>query len=182
MRTLLTTLIAVIALAALGCTAQTVDDSTITAKVKTKLAADTRTSAIKIEVETVNGVVTLTGSVPTDGEKSAAEQVAKNTEDVKSVANRIAVAPAATMGNVVGDKVGDTAAATGAAISDATILTKIKSKFVADGIIGTNVDVTNGVVLLKGMVDNKQEKTKAVELAKTTEGVKSVNDKLTIKK
>ncbi|MDQ3012448.1 MAG: BON domain-containing protein [Acidobacteriota bacterium] len=182
MRILLTTLLAVIALTALGCTAQTVDDSTITAKVKTKLAADTRTSAIKIEVETVNGVVTLTGSVPTDGEKSAAEQVAKNTEDVKSVTNRIAVTPAASMGNVVGDKVGDTATTTGAAISDATILTKIKSKFVADGIIGTNVDVTNGVVLLKGVVDNKQEKTKAVELARTTEGVKSVDDKLTIKK
>ena len=182
MKMLLTTLIAVLALAGLGCTAQTVDDSTVTTKVKSKLAADTRTSAIKIEVETVNGVVTLKGSVPTEGEKSAAEQIAKNTEDVKSVANKIVVTPAATMGNVVGDKIGETAGAAGAAISDATILTKIKSKFVADGIIGTNVDVTNGVVLLKGVVDNAREKTKAAELAKTTEGVKSVDNKLTIKK
>lgn len=189
MRTLLVTLLTVLALAALGCNSATVSDSAITTKVKTKLAADTRTSAIKIEVETVNGVVTLTGAVPTEAEKSAAEQIAKATEDVKSVTNRLTVQPgvsnvdkAAGAVDAAGDKAAGAAHGVGAAASDATILTKIKSQLVAAGIIGTNVDVTNGAVVLKGEVDNAQEKARAEAIAKKTEDVKSVTNQLTIKK
>jgi osmotically-inducible protein OsmY len=35
----------------------------------------------------------LTGTVPTQSEKSAAEEIAKSTEGVKSVDNKIAVSP-----------------------------------------------------------------------------------------
>ena len=48
-----------------GCSTLAVDDSTITVKVKGKLAADSQTSAIKIGVDTKNGIVTLSGTVPT---------------------------------------------------------------------------------------------------------------------
>jgi BON domain len=94
MKALLITLLAISALGVASCKSpQPVDDSVITTKVKSKLAADTRTSAIKISVETTNGVVALTGTVPTQSEKSAAEEIAKSTEGVKSVDNKIAVNP-----------------------------------------------------------------------------------------
>lgn len=182
MKIMLVILATALALAAFGCSTATVSDSAITTKVKTKLAADTRTSAIKIEVETVNGVVTLTGAVPTAAEKAAAGEIARATEDVKSVTNNLAVQPGVSNTGIAADKAGDAATAAGATGSDALILSKIKAKYVAEGIIGTNVDVTNGVVMLKGEVDNAQEKTKAGELARTTEDVKSVDNQLTIKR
>jgi hypothetical protein len=71
-------------------------DPGITTAVKSKLAADERTSAMKIDVDTNQKVVTLNGTVQTEAEKAAAEQVAKNTEGVTSVVNRLTVAPTAT--------------------------------------------------------------------------------------
>jgi len=175
MKILLVTLLTVLALTFFGCATSTMDDTSITTKVKSKLAADTDTSAIRIGVETNNGVVTLNGEVPTATEKSKAEQLAKNTEGVTRVVNNIMVSPRTTASPGIGEK-------TGEAMSDATILTKIKTQYLAEGIIGTNVDVTDGAVVIKGEVENTAEKTKAEDIAKKTDGVKSVKNQLTIKK
>src|ERR1044071_9140821 len=139
MRRLFPILIAAVVLIIVGCS-QTANDSAVTAKVKTKLAADTETSAIKIGVETNNGVVTLSGEVPTDKEKSKAEQLAKNTDGVKRVVNEIKVSPESTSASNFGEKAGEAAKNVGETISDAAILAKLKSKLIADGITGTNVD------------------------------------------
>lgn len=163
-----------------GCNSQAIDDSAITAKVKSKLATDSQTSAIKISVETNGGVVTLTGNVPSDTEKSKAETLAKSTDGVKRVQNEIKVTPESS--STVGDKAGETAKEAGEAISDAAILTKLKAKLLADGITGTDVDVTNGAVVLKGQVEDAQKKSKAEELARNTGGVKDVRNELTVKK
>lgn len=79
------------------------NDAGITTAVKSKLAADERTSAMKIDVDTSEKVVTLNGTVQTEAEKAAAEQVAKSTEGVTSVVNRLTVAPAATRDRDAGD-------------------------------------------------------------------------------
>jgi hyperosmotically inducible periplasmic protein len=183
MKALLITLLAISALAVVSCDSpQPVDDSVITTKVKSKLAADTRTSAIKISVETTNGVVALTGTVPTQSEKSAAEEITKSTEGVKSVDNKIAVNPNSGGATNVGEKAGEAASSAGQAVGDSAITGKIKTKLVAVGIIGTNVDTVNGAVTLKGRVDNAQEKALAEKLAKETENVKSVKNELAIEK
>lgn len=67
------------------------DDSSITAKVKSALIDDERTKAGDIKVETRNGVVQLSGYVANDAQKSAAESVAKAVEGVKSVSNALSV-------------------------------------------------------------------------------------------
>ncbi|MEP7270836.1 MAG: BON domain-containing protein [Acidobacteriota bacterium] len=170
-----TFLIAVLGLACFACASQTVDDAGITTKVKSKLAADTQTSAIKISVETVGGVVTLTGTVPTQGEKTAAEQIARTTQDVKRVDNQIVVDTNSMSASNAGEKVAEV-------VTDATILTKVKAKLLADGIVGTNVDVVNNKVTLKGQVEDASEVKKAGELARTTEGVTGVTNRLTAKK
>jgi hyperosmotically inducible periplasmic protein len=166
----------------IGCSSQAVDDSTVSAKVKGKLAADSQTSAIKIGVETKEGIVTLTGTVPTDTEKAKAEQLAKNTEGVKLVVNHIEVNPESLGATNVREKAAEAAKGVGEAVTDAAILAKVKGKLLADGISGTNVDVNDGQVVLNGQVDDPQKKAKAEELARRTDGVKNVTNHLTVKR
>jgi osmotically-inducible protein OsmY len=195
-----------------GCTSETVDDAGISTKVKAKLAADSETSAIKIGVDTVKSVVTLSGVVPTEREKAKAELIARNTEGVTQVVNNITINPntigatnveqkareaantveekARNAANKVEEKARDAASkveekareAAGTVASDATILAKIKAKFLTEGITGTNVDVVNGSVTIKGEVENEKKSTLAADIARSTEGVKNVNNQLTVKK
>jgi hyperosmotically inducible periplasmic protein len=65
------------------------DDAQIVTKVKTALAADSDLSALKIDVDSKNGVVTLSGSAPDASAKERATEIAKNVKDVKSVENQL---------------------------------------------------------------------------------------------
>jgi len=66
-------------------------DAAITAKVKTALIGEPGLKALKIDVDTANGVVTLTGSVDSPQNLDRATQVAQAVEGVKSVDNRLNV-------------------------------------------------------------------------------------------
>jgi osmotically-inducible protein OsmY len=70
-----------------------VDDATTTARVKSRLLANTNTQGLKIDV-TKDDVVTLSGRVKSTKEKSLAEEIARNTGDVESVRNNLVVDPA----------------------------------------------------------------------------------------
>jgi hyperosmotically inducible periplasmic protein len=66
-------------------------DAGITTAVKTKLLADTEVAGLKIDVDTANGVVTLTGNVNSAAEKRKAVAVTKDTSGVKSVKDRLKI-------------------------------------------------------------------------------------------
>ena len=70
---------------------ETMTDPAITTAVKSSLLADPRSSGLKIDVDTKNSVVTLSGRVKTAEEKARAEDVAKNTKGVASVVNKLKV-------------------------------------------------------------------------------------------
>lgn len=70
---------------------EVIDDSVITARVKTALIEDARTKAFQIEVTTNNGQVQLGGFVNSSAAKSAAQEVARSVEGVKSVINSLSV-------------------------------------------------------------------------------------------
>lgn len=72
-----------------------VDDKTIATRVKTRFATDERVSAMRIEVESLNGTVQLSGFATSDAEKARAGEIAKGVPDVKSVKNDIVVRAAA---------------------------------------------------------------------------------------
>lgn len=63
-------------------------DAAITSAVKTKFLADTHVSGLKIDVDTKDGVVTLTGNVPA-AERDRAVTIARETSGVKSVMNHL---------------------------------------------------------------------------------------------
>jgi hyperosmotically inducible periplasmic protein len=68
-----------------------IDDSTITAKVKSALIDDDTTKGGDIKVETRGGVVQLSGFVATQAQKDAAGKVAKSVTGVKSVNNGLGI-------------------------------------------------------------------------------------------
>ncbi len=69
-----------------------VDDATIKAAVKAKLAADVRLSTLtNVEVNSTNGVVTLAGEVHNMDEKRAAGDVARTVDGVVRVNNNLQV-------------------------------------------------------------------------------------------
>jgi|SRR5690606_17166526 len=70
-----------------------IDDAAITTKVKAKLAEDKTVSATSISVETLNGVVMLSGFAKSGTEKSRAEALAREVNGVKSVKNQVVVQP-----------------------------------------------------------------------------------------
>jgi len=178
-----TSLLAVLTatLMTLACNSQTLDDTGITAKVKGKLAEDSQTSAIKISVSTTNGVVTLGGTVPTDTEKTRAEQLARQTDGVKRVIDDITVDAGSIGASNAGQKADEAKKQIGETANDKLILGKIESKLVVAGISGASVDVQNGKVVLKGTVKTQAQKTEAEDLAKNTDGVTDVTNQLTIR-
>jgi osmotically-inducible protein OsmY len=89
---------AIIALASMlaACQAMTgrtagenVDDSTLTASVKSQLGAS---NLLRIDVDSNGGVVSLNGTVDTPAEKARAEQLARRVDGVKKVVNNLQVA------------------------------------------------------------------------------------------
>lgn len=146
-----------------------VDDAVITTKVKTKLIEDPITKARKIDVDTVNGVVTLTGLVDSEEEIQRAVAIAQSVPGVKRVVNNLRVGKRGIKSY----------------LSDKEITAKIKAKFIADPEIkafSIDVDTVNGVVTLTGIVDREEQKRRAVEIAKGVDGVREVIVNIQVKR
>jgi hyperosmotically inducible periplasmic protein len=73
---------------------------------------------------------------------------------------------------------------TGEAVDDAAITTKVKTAFAKDPDVSAmkvHVETDKGFVTLKGDVKSPAERAKAAQLARNIEGVKGVNNNLTVK-
>lgn len=68
------------------------DDATVTTRVKARLVADPEVNAFHIDVDTIDGKVTLNGKVASERQRREAEGLASRTEGVVSVVNLIQVA------------------------------------------------------------------------------------------
>lgn len=66
-------------------------NAAVTARIKSKMALDEIVEAADIDVDTANGVVTLTGSVASAAERERALQLARETQGVTSVVDRLDV-------------------------------------------------------------------------------------------
>lgn len=179
-------------------------DAGITTAVKSKFAADDTVKAYQIDVTTNDKVVTLEGKVETSVAKEQALTLARNTEGVRDVVDKLVVSEAAATAGVddpeartgadekvagqareARDKAGQAADKAGAAIGDAAITTAVKAKLLADTTVGglkIDVDTSGGIVTLTGNVASRAEAMQAVKLARGTEGVERVVDNLKVGK
>jgi osmotically-inducible protein OsmY len=72
----------------------------------------------------------------------------------------------------------------GAYASDSSITAKVKAKFVEDPVVSAmrlNVDTMNGVVQVSGFAKSAEEERRALQLARSVEGVKSVRDSIEVR-
>jgi osmotically-inducible protein OsmY len=86
---------------------------------------------------------------------------------------------------VVGCSSTPTQQAAGEAVDDGVVTAKVKAALVADPVTKAhqiNVETFKGTVQLSGFVETDQARTRALQLARDTEGVKSVKDALEIRK
>src|SRR5688572_33495337 len=75
-------------------------DAGITTAVKSKLAADDTVKAYKVDVDTHNKVVTLSGEVDTQAQRTHAVMIARNTDGVADVIDELRVNPTAATSGV----------------------------------------------------------------------------------
>lgn len=142
---------------------QHVDDSALQAEVKAKLVGKDFMGGMGINTEIHKGIVQLGGWID-DAEKGTnAAKLVAGVEGVKEVDNQLHV------------KRGEATA--GQTLDDSVITTKTKSE-IAGADLGQgfkiNVNTYNGVVLLTGFVDTKEQKAAAGEKAAAVENVKDV--------
>jgi hyperosmotically inducible periplasmic protein len=141
-----------------------VNDTLITLKVKTALLGDKRTSGLETDVDSKEGAVTLSGKVDTDEAKSAAEEVAKKIEGVRSVSNMLQVVAEARRGevNTSDDKIGsaiEKVIDTDPNLSDLSLFVKVNA----------------GVVTLSGSVETQKQLLDATQAIRKLAGVKAVD-------
>jgi len=148
---------------------------------------------IKVDADADKNAVTLSGSVPTEKLRTKAVELAKMATPNLVVTDKIDVKPgdidrkeyteemardARVRAKETGETVGDS-------IDDAWIHTKIRTRLLGEGEFpgtGINVDVNKNVVTLRGTVSSTEDKAKAEQIAKTTDGVKTVKNQLVVKK
>ena len=170
-------------------------DAWLTTKIQSKFVGDREIKATDINVSSHDGVVTLKGRVLNDPMRKLAVAIAQNTDGVRQVVDQlnVEIAPpvaaraqnAATPGAVATTGAADNTArpATVSASDDARITSSIQSKYFMDERIkGRHIDVATegGTVTLNGEVGDETERAEALLLARTTEGVKRVEDSLTV--
>lgn len=139
-------------------------DAWITMKTKIALMTTDNVSAADLNVDTVNGVVTLHGKVATEGEKTKAERLAAKIDGVKSVKNLLQIVPGSKREVVER--------------SDADVKDAVQAAFKADAKVkdsGISVaSVNKGVVLLAGRAKSLDSHLEAVQVASMVKGVRRV--------
>jgi hyperosmotically inducible protein len=148
-------------------------DPGITTAVKSKLTADDTVKAYQIDVDTKEGVVTLSGTVTNPAAKARAVELARGTDGVRNVVDNIAVA-SQTVTPPPDDR---------SVIGDAAITAAVKTKLLADTRVSglaIDVDTKDGVVTLSGTVKSAAQKSAALEIARGTDNVKTVQDQLKV--
>lgn len=160
--------------------AQQPTDEALKDRIEYRLETSPIVRKYDVDVKVTAGVASLSGDVATQAQKTEAERLAK-IDGVKRVDSTIKVDHNADKS--MADRIKGGLNKTGEKITDAWITTKVKWFFMGEDLLkgsDINVDTKDNVVTLKGSVKSQAGRTKAIELAQHTDGVKRVVDQLTI--
>lgn len=162
------------------------DDARITSAIQSKFFLDDTVKGRHINVDTSHGIVTLHGEVASDTERAQALRLSRSTNGVQRVEDALSVNPAlataATAATPAAAPAGESPV--GQRVDDATITTKIQAKYFLDSDVkvgGMDVTTKDGVVMLEGTVSTQAAKDRAIALARETEGVVQVVDRLQVR-
>jgi osmotically-inducible protein OsmY len=131
-------------------------DSEVEAAVKAQLAKDSVTAPLKLSLEVRRGVVYVVGETRTFAEQERVTEIARSIEGVKDVTNAMR-------------------------ITDGVLVEEVKKALAADPVVASvpiDVDSRNGFVRLMSDATNREQRERAVALAKKVDGVKNVEDRM----
>lgn len=153
------------------------DDAVTHVKVRTALLEKFGTDALGVRIEVNAGRVVLTGSVDQPSTRDLAREVALSVRGVHDVESRISLGagPAAEARSA--------ASHSESKLKDALLEMKVKGALL--GQVGENamkieVEVSDGVVSLRGIVPNGGVRDSAIDTARSTGGVRRVVNLLTV--
>ena len=167
-------------------------DSDLERMVKAKLSADPDVSkAVNVDANADKSEVKLTGTVSSEALRTRAVDLAKSAKDGLIITDKIDVKPLEVsrteyteeMARKAREKATSAGDTLGKSIDDAWIHTKITTKLIGNSETPArkvNVDVVDGVVTLRGVVETATAKEEAERVAKTTDGVKRVRNLLKV--
>jgi hyperosmotically inducible protein len=145
-------------------------DAWLTAKTKLALVADERLKSRLVTVETQNGVVTLSGTVYSDGARRTAVDIVKTVEGIKSVKNALQVIAPSRQEAIDEEDQSITDKVTAALKRDS----KLKK-------LEMTVRTDAGVVTLIGMASDLSTSAQAAWTAWRVQGVRAVKNELSVK-
>jgi osmotically-inducible protein OsmY len=155
----------------------------ITTKIQAQYFANPEVKPWNIDVTTSSdGSVTLRGEVDEAVHREEAGRIARETDGVTRVENQLRVrGEAAARGETGRESAGRSTPS--ADPPDPWITAKVQAKYFMDTDVkgrSINVDTQEGVVTLRGEVENDGERRQAVAIARNTDGVRSVIDQLQV--
>ncbi|MDQ6954405.1 MAG: BON domain-containing protein [Mariprofundaceae bacterium] len=141
------------------------DDVTIARKVDTRLIAEKDMPSRWVSIEVIEGVVTLTGYLPTQSHIDRALFICRSVEGVLRVDNQL----------IIGEP------SASSLFTDTWITTQVKARLWKDKLVSgfsLHVETVNGKVYLQGIVEHASQRYQAMSLAKSVKGVTAVVDLL----
>jgi hyperosmotically inducible protein len=158
-----------------------IKDGWITFKVHSLFVPEDVLEGSNIDVDTEKGVVTLSGTVPSAAAKTRAVAIAKATDGVKGVTDRLVIGKAE---QALDEKMlRDAGRKTGRTVTDGWVKSKIHAEFMPEKLLDDSdidVDIKAGAVTLNGTVKTEAGRARAAAIAKGVSGVKSVTNNLKI--
>jgi hyperosmotically inducible periplasmic protein len=162
-------MVAVVALLIVGVPAHASKmDNSIESSARQSYVFKTYLKTDDIKIQSLDGVVTLTGTVSEESHKALAQETVTGLPGVKSVDNKL---------EVKGERPADN--------SDAWLITKVKTALLFHSSVSgfkTEVNAKDGIVTLQGEATSLAQKDLTTEYAKDVEGVKGVNNEMTVAK
>jgi len=148
-------------------------DAWIADKVKVALLFHRSVNATETKVEVKDGIVTLRGAAASRSQKQLTTEYTKDVDGVKDVINEMTVAQASKKSHrTIGQKIDD------ASISAQVKMTLLNHR--STSVINTKVKTKRGVVTVGGQAKNTAEKDLVSKLVSDINGVKGVNNRMTI--
>jgi osmotically-inducible protein OsmY len=147
-------------------------DAWVTMKVRGVLAFHKNVSASETDVRTDAGVVTLSGTVDSEAQRLLTADYAGDVDGVVTVRNHLVVIPP------------QAARSLGRKVDDSSITAQVKTALLfhkSTHALATKVTTRDGVVTLRGEAGNGAERDLVTRLAGDIEGVKLVNNCMTLK-
>ncbi len=159
-----------------GTTRAANSDAWLGAKVKFTLLLHRNVSGSNTEVDAKDGIVTLRGEAASEAQKELTTEYAKDVEGVKDVKNEMTVGTESKTGK-------KTPMTMGEKIDDASITAQVKMSLLyhhSTSALNTTVTTKEGVVTVGGKARNAAEKDLVTKLASDIQGVKKVDNRMTV--